>query len=394
MYQHCIFCSAKLGENEVLEHFPVGERLAFDAWKGRLWVVCPKCGRWNLSPLEERWEAVEEAEKGFRDSRLRVHSENVGLAKLPDGTRLIRVGEALPGELAAWRYGDMLRHRRYRHWMMVGGGAAVGIALVSGMHVVAAAGMGAVGSWAPQLVTHGLMYRKARRPVLRLSAEDSPTGEEVLLRRIHLNGARLVEGTKGPVALHLPGALGQRRTELPDGRVVWVGERSVVLEGEVARSVLSRAMVDANERGASQRRVDEALSLITRAGGPEEYVQGVARESRSLGVRPIHSLFFGASNGVRRLLGSFRGELIGAGLDSRMSWSASRALRREYRRERRLGKTAAPRLALEMALHEESERRALQGELAALEAAWREAEEIARIADALPEEPPALEEGR
>jgi hypothetical protein len=36
-----------------------------------------------------------------------------------------------------------------------------------------------------------------------------------------------------------------------------------------------------------------------------------------------------------------------------------------------------------MALHEESERRALQGELAGLEAAWREAEEIAQIADSL-----------
>ena len=46
-------------------------------------------------------------------------------------------------------------------------------------------------------------------------------------------------------------------------------------------------------------------------------------------------------------------------------------------------KTLAPRdrLALEMALHEESERRAMDGELAALETAWREAEEIASIAD-------------
>ena len=36
-----------------------------------------------------------------------------------------------------------------------------------------------------------------------------------------------------------------------------------------------------------------------------------------------------------------------------------------------------------MALHEESERRALEGELALLEKAWREAEEIAPIADAM-----------
>lgn len=41
------------------------------------------------------------------------------------------------------------------------------------------------------------------------------------------------------------------------------------------------------------------------------------------------------------------------------------------------------RLALEMALHEEDERRALEGELWRLEQAWREAEEIAGIADDL-----------
>jgi hypothetical protein len=41
------------------------------------------------------------------------------------------------------------------------------------------------------------------------------------------------------------------------------------------------------------------------------------------------------------------------------------------------------RLALEMALHEEQERRALAGELVELELAWREAEEVAAIADNL-----------
>ena len=39
------------------------------------------------------------------------------------------------------------------------------------------------------------------------------------------------------------------------------------------------------------------------------------------------------------------------------------------------------RLALEMALHEQSEEFALDAELASLERAWREAEEIAAIAD-------------
>jgi hypothetical protein len=41
------------------------------------------------------------------------------------------------------------------------------------------------------------------------------------------------------------------------------------------------------------------------------------------------------------------------------------------------------RVALEIAAHEESERRAMEGELAELADAWREADEIATIADAL-----------
>jgi uncharacterized membrane protein YccC len=41
----------------------------------------------------------------------------------------------------------------------------------------------------------------------------------------------------------------------------------------------------------------------------------------------------------------------------------------------------AARLALEMAAHEESERRALEGELHLLERAWKDADEIAAIAD-------------
>ena len=45
--------------------------------------------------------------------------------------------------------------------------------------------------------------------------------------------------------------------------------------------------------------------------------------------------------------------------------------------------TPALRLALEMAVHEDDERRAMAGELDALEQRWRKAEEIARIADSL-----------
>ena len=114
MYSTCLFCNNPLGANESVEAFPVGKRLAFDQAKGRLWVVCPKCERWNLTPLEERWEAIEQTEKLYRDTRRRVATENVGLAKLRDGTTLVRIGEPLRPEFAAWRYGDQFGRRRNR----------------------------------------------------------------------------------------------------------------------------------------------------------------------------------------------------------------------------------------------------------------------------------------
>src|SRR5215216_1959307 len=107
MYSTCLFCHAHLGANEVLERFPVGRRLAFDAEKGRLWVVCPHCERWNLTPLEERWEAI-------------------GLA---EGLELVRIGRPQRPEMAAWRYGDQFGRRRRKR--IVTGGLLVGGAAVA-----------------------------------------------------------------------------------------------------------------------------------------------------------------------------------------------------------------------------------------------------------------------
>ncbi len=97
-----MFCHRSLKTNEVVEAFPVGRRLAFNAAKGRLWVVCRYCERWNLTPLEERWEAVEACEEIFRGTRVRKSSENIGLARLPEGLELVRIGKPLRPEFAAW----------------------------------------------------------------------------------------------------------------------------------------------------------------------------------------------------------------------------------------------------------------------------------------------------
>jgi len=66
MYSTCIFCNHALGTNESVEHFPIGRRMAFDSRRGRLWVICADCARWNLTPLEDRWEAIEDCERMLR----------------------------------------------------------------------------------------------------------------------------------------------------------------------------------------------------------------------------------------------------------------------------------------------------------------------------------------
>ncbi len=346
MYRTCIFCTGPLGRNEAVEQFTVGSTLAFDPWKGRLWAVCPRCARWNLAPLEERWEAVEGAERQFADTRLRVHSENVGLAQLADGTRLIRVGRALPGEVAAWRYGRELHLRRWRHAPVAVGGFLLRVAVDLCAWPLSHAAVGLA------RVAHG------RSVLHRIPAESSPAGREILVRRGHVSRAWLQLDEEGDLGLHVPEVLPAER----DGNR-WRAP-SLLLRGGSARRVLARALVDVNAAGASGRNMKDALAALGRSPLAEDYLRETARQVVGLGMPDL-------------------------GLAS-WSWGEVLGRAKGQRREARFEPpklSAAHALALEMALHEESERKAFEGELSALEAAWREAEEIAAIADGLPDAP-------
>jgi hypothetical protein len=106
-----------------------------------------------------------------------------------------------------------------------------------------------------------------------------------------------------------------------------------------------------NRFGGSRSTVAEAVGQIEQVGGPERYVETLARRAETL--------------------------------------TAVRGRPHRFGRKGRIGKTGLyglttiDRLGLEMALHEDAERRAMQGELTLLEAAWRDAEEIAAISDDL-----------
>ena len=310
-----MFCRKPLGANEVVESFPVGRRLAFDAARGRLWVVCAKCERWNLSPLEERWEAVEDCERIFRGTRIRVSTENIGLARHPEGFTLVRVGEPLRPEFAAWRYGDQFgRRRRKKILYGVGGGVLVGSL--------------AVGAFAAGVAGSALLGQSGNLANLLLNGANA--------RQAAPGGRRGDQAQAAGPAEHPAASLRRRRpVQNPDpqgqeGRRMVPRRRSSPVRGRPSCRTSTRW-------GGNKETVRQAVDRIETAGHPERFLADIADGDRFKGKKGVPGY---------------------------------------------IDKMPKPtKLALEMALHEEQERRALEGELWVLERAWREAEEIAEISD-------------
>lgn len=340
MYSTCLFCNGALGSNETFEAFPVGKRLAFDAAKGRLWVVCPHCERWNLSPLEERWEAIEQAERLYRDTRTRAATDNIGLAKLRDGTTIVRIGAPLRPEFAAWRYGDQFGRRRNRQMLIAGGGIVVlGGVVVGG--VAAAGGIGGV-AWGISRLAAGLINGFPETVVAKIPTDGHGV---IAVRRRHLTETWIDRADDGGMAINLRFKNGKAR-----------------FEGREAERVAAIVIPKVNRFGASKQGVSDAVAEIERDGGPDAYLDRLTRISPTLTRPPERAAT--DFKGWRGIRGGRRGS----------QWKFEAGL---------FGLPATHRLALEMALHEEAERRALEGELGELERAWKEAEEIAGISDSL-----------
>jgi hypothetical protein len=163
-------------------------------------------------------------------------------------------------------------------------------------------------------------------------------------------GVRAIRGSPDAVVAHIPtGEQGRRiklvRKELdrvalePHSERDWAlvlpstRDRTIRLYGEDALRGLGLVLPPTNRYGGNRAMVQQAVGFIERTGDPMRFVQNVA---------------------TRRSLAGALTEM-----------------------------PATVRLALEMSTHEEQERRALEGELAELERAWHEAEEIAGISDSL-----------
>ncbi|MEO7217639.1 MAG: hypothetical protein ABI026_05550 [Gemmatimonadaceae bacterium] len=336
MYSTCLFCHHDLGANKVVEHFPIGRRLAFDQAKGRLWVVCKSCERWNLTPVAERWEAIEECEKLFRDTTLRMSTDHIGLARVSEGLELVRVGQPQRPEMAAWRYGDQFGRRRKRYMMMTGAGVVAAGALISGY-----AALGLLAGGGGTLLNVGsISFQSMRR---RRIAARVPTPQGVLeVTHAQLPEAKIVrsDDTRWQLSLVYQAPRGNNSVykwyeydpRSKDRR------RTLLLDPDDALPAVAALLPRVNGSGGSARHVQTAVGLVEDAGHATRLLETAARVALKGRWNPFSN-----------------GSLSTIPLEAR--------------------------LALEMMTHEADERRALEGELAVLEARWKEAEEIAGISD-------------
>ncbi len=327
MYSTCLFCTSPLGANEVVEEFPVGRRLAFDSLRGRLWVVCGTCRRWNLTALEERWEAIEQCERLYRTTPLRVSTDNIGMTRLREGLELVRIGEPLRPEFASWRYLPVFKKRSQGLAAATGSAPAQKPNWMSSM-------------WTASMF---ILFPPMALFTLAGAAHELYTYRLKTYARVPTPGGHSTHAVK---AYHLPDA----RLLYADNPWGWALEVEheagrTQLAGTPAQRVLGRLLVAINTAGGTSTDLDRAVSLLGRQDHPDEFFhrQGQASERR-------------------------RGR--------RYWWDDSLAGALKNR-------APSARLALEMALHESVEREAIEGELSSLREAWQEAEEIAAIADRL-----------
>jgi hypothetical protein len=357
MYSTCLHCHKPLGRNDAVEHFPVGRRLAFDSAKGRLWVVCQHCARWNLTPIEERWEAVEESERTFCAHRLRAQTDNIGLVRLRDSTELIRIGRPLRPEFAAWRYGESFR-RRYRKEIAI---TAAGAAVAGLVGALGAGALDAMGAFLLQCSAAN--FAMSIWTIRRGKAFPRLIGDNGKPLQANLEHTRFTVLPGESIHLHLRHAY---------GRVDLVGDR--------AARALATLLTFVNRTGGSAGAVKDASTFIADAGDSAKAMALIGADAE----RRTGDFEERAAQVARGPRGKTIGEVFASQRDSRRDvgfWAPNGIPPRNRGALNRLPRVQ--RLALEMSLHEESEQHALEGELETLRRDWQEAEEIAAIADGM-----------
>lgn len=260
---HCVFCNHDLGGAD--------SRAAFDPWLGRLWRVCGSCRRWNVVPLEDRWETLEEYERDARDGKSRLRTEHLDLVQSTSG-QLIRVGRAPRPELAGWRYSDVLPQVAIR-----GGLLAWLRRLFLGMP---SAPLGYDAGYGALMSDQQLNRRWFASPFL----EHAPTLTAAFL---HVPLADACPACYEPLAI-APWSFQALRLTRDGGRPATVATCGLcgtesAQPVERARAGLRLGLSVVNRPLRDRSLVEQAASALDRTEGPEGWLHALAAEDATLG---------------------------------------------------------------------------------------------------------------
>ena len=279
LYAHCLFCGCEFPHSSLFSRVPPGDRLAYDPLRARIWSICGRCKRWNLIPLEERLDAVDELERTVHDSAaMLAATDNIALYETDDLT-IIRIGRAPLIERAVWRYGRELvardaaynRRRTQLATMTTGALARVGERL---------------GAW-------------------KLDRDWGPSGAADILRWQRF-GSVAWEGRSGCNycgsvlhTLHFDSSW-WLYPRMEDNRLVvgvpctrcdpWTPRNVFDVTGEEALVLLRRALAYQHIAGATERDVHQAARLIEQVGSVERLLGQLAGRSTLWGLGRVRTI--------------------------------------------------------------------------------------------------------
>jgi hypothetical protein len=271
MYLTCAFCSGALGGDGGASGLAVGRRFAYDGWKSRAWVICQRCGRWNLTPVDTRLDAVAALERMAAAGRVAATTDQVALIRL-GAFDVVRVGKPPRIEIAGWRYGERLKARERERLKVVLPVTAAFVGITIATNVAFGGGMawmiGQFPTYANGIYT-GLVGN--RRVGIEPPVCDH-CGSIMVLRAKHVQHARLSRTVHQDLALLL--------------RCPRCESMGAMLEGADAEHALRSGLTYVNLKKGRRikRKAEEAASVVERAGGPQELIARAAREELRVGT--------------------------------------------------------------------------------------------------------------
>ena len=306
-------------------------------------MICTTCARWNLSPLDERWDVIESCERLYRDSPKRMSTDQVGLAKLKEGIILVRIGDPVFPEYASWRYGRLFtrRDRSALFSTQAGGAAVIATLLLLGGPVAVLSGAGATAFAMYHLGRIGI--RRATG-LHRLGVVPLADGSTQVLDVARARRARVVATADGGWTLAVPEF--RNSTGLESIETLLTEEEANDAYGRIGGRRTFDLIAPASAEAVARR----VMPVVNAAGGDDDMVKGASK---------LHEQWEGRIGETVSKLVTFQRKPMPLAGDPHLS------------------------LAFEMSVYEDQERRWLQTELYLLKAAWKEAERLAAIADDL-----------